>query len=88
MTQEAKNELVRMDYVAVEHKNLGKKIVKAKTQERAKEFLTRLSQERKLVKKNLQRLYKKAELNARYLEHIYPIQKIKYQKVYRNYEIY
>ncbi len=88
MTQEAKNELVRMDYVAVEHKNLGKKIVKAKTQERAKEFLTRLSQERKLDWENLQRLYKKAEFNARYLEHIYPIQKIKYQKVYRNYEIY
>ena len=88
MTQEAKNELVRMDYVAVEHKNLDKEIVKAKTQERAKEFLTRLSQERKLVKENLQRLYKKAELNARYLEHTYPIQKIKYQKVYRNYEIY
>ena len=77
MTQEAKNELVRMDYVAVEHKNLDKEIVKAKTQERAKEFLTRLSQERKLVKKNLQRLYKKAELNAKYFEHTYPIQKIK-----------
>ncbi len=77
MNQEAKNELVRMDYVAVEHKNLDKKLVKAKTQKRAKEFLTRLSQERKLVKKNLQRLYKKAELNAKYFEHTYPIQKIK-----------
>lgn len=88
MTQEAKNELVRTDYVAVEHKNFDKEILKAKTQERAKEFLTRLSQERKLVKKNLQRLYKKAELNAKYFEHTVPIQKIKYQQVYRNYEIY
>ena len=43
MTQEAKNELVRTDYVAVEHKNFDKEILKAKTQERAKEFLTRLS---------------------------------------------
>ena len=56
MTQEEKNELVRMDYVAVEHKNLDKRIVKAKTQERAKEILTILSQERKLVEENLQRL--------------------------------
>ena len=88
MAQEAKNELVRIDCIAVEHKNLDKSIVKAKTQAKTKEFLTKLSQERKLVKENLQRLYKKAELNARYLEHTYPIQKIKYQKVYRNYEIY
>jgi len=88
MAQVEKNELVRMDYVAVEHKNFDKSIVKAKTQAIAKEFLTKLSHERKLVKENLQRLYKKAELNARYLEHTYPIQKIKYQKVYRNYEIY
>ena len=88
MAQVEKNELERMDYVAVEHKNLDKSIVKAKTQARAKEFLTRLSQERKLVKENLQRLYKKAELNARYLEHTYPIQKIKYQQDYRNNLIY
>jgi len=88
MAQKAKNELVRMDYVAVELKNLDKSIVKAKTQARAKEFLTKLNQECKLVKENLRRLYKKAELNAKYFEHTYPIQKIKYQQVYRNYEIY
>ncbi|GAH35594.1 unnamed protein product [marine sediment metagenome] len=46
MAQEAKNELVGMDYVAVEHKNLDKSIVKAKTQGLVKEFLTKLSQER------------------------------------------
>lgn len=40
------------------------------------------------LKKRLSKLMRKSKYNAKYIEQVIPIQKAKYERVYRNYGIY
>ena len=82
MTQQVKEKLVRIDFVEKEQKKLNKQVEREKFQAKMGDFLIKLSKEYKPVKKDLQRILKKAELNAKYLELTVSIQKIKYQIIY------
>jgi len=88
MAQQVKEKLVRIDIVEKEQKTLNKRIKWEKAQAKMEEFLIRLNKERKSVKSDLRRLFKKAELNAKYREHTVLIQEIGYQQVYMNNGIY
>ncbi len=87
MAQQVKEKFVRVDFVEIEQKGSGKQIKREIALAKMEEFLIKLSKERKPVKKNLRKIFKKAELNAKYAEQIVPIQKIRDQQVYRNNEI-
>jgi len=82
MTQQVKEKLVRIDFVEKEQKKLNKQVAREKIQAKMEDYLIKLSKEYKPVKKDLQRILKKAELNAKYLELTVSIQKIKYQIIY------
>jgi len=88
MAQQVKEKLVRIDIVEKEQKTLNKRIKWEKVQAKVEEFLIRLKKERKSVKSNLRRLFKKVELNANYCEHTVLIQEIGNQQVYMNNGIY
>ncbi|MHA2391430.1 MAG: hypothetical protein ACXAEX_05635 [Promethearchaeota archaeon] len=84
MSQQVEKKYVRVDCCETEQEALEKHLKKEMAQAKAEEFLTRLNKEHKPVKKGLRKLFKKAKMNAKYLEHTVGIQKVKYQQVYRN----
>ena len=52
------------------------------------ERLVNITDHEESVKSRLSRLFKKSKLNAKYIEQLIPIEKLEYQRVYRNYGIY
>ena len=81
MAHEAINKTVRMNCVDVEQINLEMRLEQEKTLTPVK----KIEIEKKPVKKRLLKLFKKAELNAKYPEHTIPIQRLERQRVFRDY---
>ena len=52
------------------------------------EKLFEIKNHEKPVKSRLSKLFKKSKLNAKYIEQLFPIEKLEYQRLYRNYGIY
>ncbi|MHA2007477.1 MAG: hypothetical protein ACXABO_07270 [Promethearchaeota archaeon] len=88
MVQQVQEKLVNIEFVEKELKNLKKKVKRETAVAKIEDFLRKLNKESKPVKTNLRRLFKKAELNDKYLKHTVLIQEIKYQQFYRKNRIY
>ncbi len=52
------------------------------------ELIRKTEIHKKPVKSRLSKLFKKSNLNAKYIEQLNPIERLKSQQVYRNYGIY
>ena len=72
---------VMMNCVDVEQINYEIRLEQVKTPE----IINPKQAERKPVKKKLSKLFKKAELNAKYHEQLVPIHRLERQRVYRDY---
>ena len=82
MAHISENKSIKMNCVDVEQINYEMNLEQVK----APEIIKPTQVERKIVKKKLSKLFKKAELNAKYPEQIIPIQRVKQQQqVYRDY---
>ena len=88
MAQQLKEKLVRIDFAEKEQKKLNKQVAREKAQAKMEEFLMRLNKEYKPIKKDLQRILKKVELNVKCLELTVPIQRRMVEQVYKNNGIY
>jgi hypothetical protein len=81
MAHVSEKKSVKMNCVDVEQVNLEMRLEQVKTKK-----ITKPKQvEKKPVKKILSKLFKKAELNAKYLEQTIPIHRLERQRVYRDY---
>ncbi len=81
MAQLSEKKSVSMNFVDVEQVNLEIRLEQVK----GPEIIKPKRVEKKPVKKRLSKLFKKAELNAKYPEQIIPIHRLKRQRVYRDY---
>ncbi len=52
------------------------------------ELIENFKDHKKPVRSRLSKLFKKSKLNAKYAEHVIPIERLERQRVYRNYGIY
>lgn len=83
MVQVLEKRSIKMNYVDVEQVNLEMHLEHLKNSK-----LTKPRQvERKPVKNRLSKLFKKAELNAKYPEELIPIHRLERQRVYRVYGV-
>ena len=83
MAQITETKSVRMNCIEVEHVNYELRLEQVKTSEVFKSK----QMEKKPAKKRLSKLFKKAELNAKYSEQIIPINNLRRQRVYRDYRV-
>ncbi|MCK4287318.1 MAG: hypothetical protein KAX18_14000 [Candidatus Lokiarchaeota archaeon] len=81
MAHVSKKKSVRMNCIDVEQINLEMRLEQIK----APEIIECKQVEKKPAKKQLSKLIKKAELNAKYPEQVIPIQRVERQRVYRDY---
>lgn len=81
MAHETKELIVRMNCVDVEQINLDMRIEQAEALIQTKEIKVKATP----IKKSLFKLFKKAELNAKYTEQVIPIQQFERQRIYRDY---
>jgi hypothetical protein len=81
MAHVSEKKSVKLNCVDVEQVNYELSL----EQEKALKKIESKQVEKKSVKKRLSKLFKKAELNAKYPEHIIPIHRLERQRVYRDY---
>lgn len=81
MAQVSEKKFVKINYVDVEQINFELRLEQVKVPE----VIKLKHVEKKLVKKRLLKLFKKAKLNAKYPEHVIPIHRLEQQRVYRDY---
>jgi len=82
MAHVSEKKSIKMNCVDIEQVNYEMRLEQVNVPETIKSKQV----ERKIVKKKLSKLFKKAELNAKYSEQIIPIHRVKQQQqVYRDY---
>ncbi|MFX1456005.1 MAG: hypothetical protein ACFFDB_11590 [Promethearchaeota archaeon] len=81
MAHVSEKKAVRMNCVNVEQVNLEMRLDQIKAQGKVKTKQIR----KQPVKKRLSKLIKKSEINAKYPEHVVPIQRVEWQRVHRDY---
>lgn len=81
MAHVSEKKSVRMNCIDVEQINLEMRLEQVRIQKTIKPKII----EKKPVKKRLSKLFKKAELNAKYPEDVIPIHRLEWQRVHRNY---
>jgi len=82
MAHVSEKKSIKMNCVDIEQVNYEMRLEQVNVPETIKSKQV----ERKIVKKKLSKLFKKAELNAKYPEQIIPIHRVKQQQqVYRDY---
>ncbi|MFW9823927.1 MAG: hypothetical protein ACFFE4_13365 [Candidatus Thorarchaeota archaeon] len=81
MAHISEKKTVRMNCVDVEQVNLEMGLEEIKAQGKVKPKQLKMLP----VKKRLSKLIKKSNLNAKYPEHVIPIQRVEWQRVHRDY---
>ncbi|MHA2037952.1 MAG: hypothetical protein ACW972_09940 [Promethearchaeota archaeon] len=81
MAHVSEKKSVKMNCVDVEQVNLEMRLEQVKIIKTIKPKQV----EKKPIKKRLSKLFKKAKLNAKYLEHVIPIQRVEQQRAYRDF---
>ena len=81
MAHVSEKKSVKMNCVDVEQINFEMRLEQIRTPE----IIKSKQVERRPVKKRLSKLFKKAELNAKYPEQVIPIHRLERQRVYRDY---
>jgi hypothetical protein len=81
MAHVSEKKTLRMNCVDVEQINHEMRLEQIKAQGKVKSKQV----QKQPAKKRLIKLFKKSELNAKYPEHVIPIQRVEWQRVHRDY---
>lgn len=83
MTLQVKEKLVKVGFVEIEQNYSDKNEKWERAQAKMENFLNNLNKKPKPVKKNLDNLFKKAQLNTNFPDDVVSIQEIRYHQIYR-----